>query len=168
MKRFLEVLLYILVTIGLITLCSCEKEDVLPEVCTGGCEAYLDLPYELDENGYYHIDLDWDGQYYPRFTIDTYASPTEEFWHYNGVSVVQANFYTDKTWKLNNDILPIVQKNRIYLSPNKNSSKLYGRRVVGPFPPEMEGDTITINAVIFWDAGINYLEKEISINFIVE
>lgn len=168
MKKLLEFTLYFLVIIGLLTLCSCEKEDVLPEVCAGGCEASLNLPYELDENGYYRVDLSWGGQHYPRFTIETFASPTEEFWHYNGTSIVQANFYTDKTWTFNNDVLPVVQENRIYLSPNKNSSKLYGRRVVGPFPPEMEGDTIQINAVIFWDAGINYIEKEISIKFIVE
>ena len=52
--------------------------------------------------------------------------------------------------------------------PDENIKELYGKRIVGPFPPEMEGDTINIKAVIFWDAGINYLEKEISIDFIVE
>tara|TARA_B110000977_G_C10923857_1_gene434243 strand:+ start:345 stop:851 length:507 start_codon:yes stop_codon:yes gene_type:complete len=168
MKKLLEVILYVLVTIGLLSLCSCEKEEVLPDVCPGGCEAFLELPSEIDENGYYHIDLSWDGTYYPRFSINTFATPTGEFWHYNGVSVVQANFYTDTTWEYGYDVIPIVAQTRVYLSKNENIKELYGKRIVGPFPPEMEGDTINIKAVIFWDAGINYLEKEISIDFIVE
>lgn len=165
----IEVLPHFIVLVLLILFASCSKDDSIPQVCYDGtCDARLEIPGELDDNGYYHIDLEWNGQYYPRFSIDTYADATDSYWWYNDQPVVQANFYTDTTWKFQNDVLPIVQQNRIYLSSKDKSNILYGKRIVGPFPPEMQGDTIQINAVIFWDAGINYKEKEISIKFIVE
>ena len=165
----IDVIPHFVVLFLLILFASCSKEDDIPQVCyDGSCDARLEIPGNLDENGYYHIDLNWNGQYYPRFSIDTYADATDPYWWYNDQPVVQANFYTDTTWKFQNDVLPIVQQNRIYLSSKDKSNTLYGKRIVGPFPPEMQGDTIEIKAVIFWDAGINYKEKEISIKFIVE
>ena len=168
MKKLLEVILYVLVTIGLLSLCSCEKEEVLPDVCPGGCEAFLELPSEIDENGYYHIDLSWNGTYYPRFSINTFATPTGEFWHYNGVSVVQANFYTDTTWEYGYDVIPIVAQTRVYLSKNENIKELYGKRIVGPFPPELIGDTISIYMKIKWDIGDILITDHYVEKFIVE
>jgi hypothetical protein len=160
---------HLIVLTLLLVFASCTKEDLKPPTCTDGdCNGYLELPYPIDENGYYHVDLSWDGQYYPRFSIDTYAEPTDPYWWYNETPVVQANFYTENTWTFQHDELPVVQNNRIYLSKNENSSNLYGKRIVGPIPPQMEGDTLNIKAVIFWDAGINYVEKEISLKIIVE
>ena len=165
----IEVVPHFLVLILLLFFASCTKEEAIPQICyDGDCDARVDVPGTLDENGYYHIDLDWSGQYYPRFSIDTYADATDPYWWYNDQPVVQANFYTDDTWNFQYDELPIVQQNRIYLSSRDKSNTLYGKRIVGPIPPQMQGDTIAIKAVIFWDAGINYKEKEISIKFIVE
>lgn len=162
-----------IVGIGLLVLmlamfASCSKDDI-PQICyDGSCDATLELPGNIDSNGYYHIDLEWNGEYYPRFSIDIYADATDPYWWYNETPVAQANFYTDTTIDVGYDIIPVVQSSRINLSSRNKSNTLYGKRIVGPFPPEMKGDTIDVKAVIFWDAGINYKEKEISIKFIVE
>jgi len=162
-----------IVGIGLLVLmlamfASCSKDDI-PQVCyDGSCDATLELPGNIDSNGYYHIDLEWNGEYFPRFSIDIYADATDPYWWYNETPVAQANFYTDTTIDVGYDIIPVVQSSRINLSSRDKSNTLYGKRIVGPFPPEMKGDTIDVKAVIFWDAGINYKEKEISIKFIVE
>lgn len=147
---------------------SCSKDDI-PQICyDGSCDARLEIPGTLDSNGIYHVDLEWNGEYYPRFSIDTYADATDPYWWYNESPVVQANFYTDTTVDVGYDVIPVVQSSRVYLSSKNKSNTLYGKRIVGPFPPEIKGDTIEVKAVIFWDAGINYKEKEISIKFIVE
>lgn len=162
-----------IIGIGLLVLmlamfASCSKDDV-PQVCyDGSCDATLELPGNIDSNGYYHIDLEWNGEYFPRFSIDIYADATDPYWWYNETPVAQANFYTDTTIDVGYDVIPVVQSSRVNLSSRDKSNTLYGKRIVGPFPPEMKGDTIDVKAVIFWDAGINYKEKEISIKFIVE
>ena len=162
-----------IVGIGLLVLmlamfASCSKDDI-PQVCyDGSCDASLELPGNIDSNGYYHIDLDWNGEYFPRFSIDVYADATDPYWWYNETPVAQANFYTDTTIDVGYDVIPVVQSSRVNLSSRDKSNTLYGKRIVGPFPPEMKGDTIDVKAVIFWDAGINYKEKELFIKFIVE
>jgi len=162
-----------IVGIGLLVLmlamfASCSKDDI-PQVCyDGSCDASLELPGNIDSNGYYHIDLDWNGEYFPRFSIDVYADATDPYWWYNETPVAQANFYTDTTIDVGYDVIPVVQSSRVNLSSRDKSNTLYGKRIVGPFPPEMKGDTIEVRAVIFWDAGINYKEKELFIKFIVE
>ena len=162
-----------IVGIGLLVLmlamfASCSKDDI-PQVCyDGSCDASLELPGNIDSNGYYRIDLDWNGEYFPRFSIDVYADATDPYWWYNETPVAQANFYTDTTIDVGYDVIPVVQSSRVNLSSRDKSNTLYGKRIVGPFPPEMKGDTIEVRAVIFWDAGINYKEKELFIKFIVE
>ena len=133
---------------------SCSIEEALdPPTCYGGeCNATFIVDGELDSNGYYHVDLDFSEQYYPRFDILINANPTDPWWWYNDNPVVQANFYTEDTWEFQNDILPVVQPNRIYLSQVSTYS-MSGKRIVGPIPPHMEGDTIYIEPEVFWDAG---------------
>lgn len=158
----------LMLLLSMVLLASCSKEEV-PQVCfDGSCDASLEIDAVLDSNGYYHVDLDWNSEYWPRFSVGTYADSTDPYWWYNDSPVVQANFYTDTTIEVGNDVIPIVQSSRIYLSSRNGSKVLYGKRIVGPFPPEMQGDTLEIKAEIFWDAGIHYKEKEISLKFIIE
>mgnify|MGYP001424301903 CR=1 FL=1 len=45
---------------------------------TGGCPMDCHYcPFEKDENGIYHVPLDWTGEYLPYFFIDVTASPTD-------------------------------------------------------------------------------------------
>ena len=65
-------------------------------------------------------------------------------------------------------ILPIVQNNtRIYFNENENTYT--SRRTVGPFPPELVGDTISLYMKVMWEFGNTFIEKEGYVEkFIVE
>lgn len=147
---------------------ACTKPDDIPDVCVGGqCEAQYILQYPLDNNGYYHVKLDYTQKHYPRFDIEVIATPTTPYWWYNDQPVVQANFETDTYWTFENDILPVVQYNRVYLT-KVSDSKMYTKRVVGPIPPHLQGDTISISSTCFWDAGEFYKKKQHSFKIILE
>ena len=49
---------------------SCSKTDDISSPCmSGDCDARLILDYPQDTNGYYHVDLNFNAEYYPRFNI---------------------------------------------------------------------------------------------------
>ena len=133
---------------------SCSPEDSLdPPTCIGGeCIAQFSVEGIIDENGYFHVNLDWDAEYYPRFNIEVQSNLTDPWWWYNEVPVIQANFYTGDNWQFQNDELPIVQSNRVYLK-KIGDNKAYAKRIVGPIPPQFKNDTIYIEPDVFWDAG---------------
>jgi len=149
-----DILPHLAALILALLLVSCSIEEELnPPTCYGGeCNATFEVDGWLDTNGYYHVDLDYNSQYYPRFNIFINANPTDPWWWYNDVPVVQASFFTENTWEFQNDILPVVQPTRIYLS-QETSTRMVGKRIVGPIPPEMQGDTIYIEPEVFWEAG---------------
>ena len=80
---------------------SCTKEDIITSPCiTGDCDAGLILDYPQDENGYYHVDLDFTGEYYPRFNIFVEADDMYPEYQYNGRTVIEARFDTDTFWTI--------------------------------------------------------------------
>ena len=164
----------IVLILSLFLLSSCEKDEVLNEICVNGdCSAYFTVPYQQDSSGYFHVKLDYSGEHDPYFIIEAYATAVVPEYRYNDTSVVEAEFKGDKTLKvlianhLNSyEIIPVVQETSIYLSGN--SDTLFGRRTVGPIPPSMIGDTLNVNAEIFWDAGMQSKFKNYSLKFIIE
>lgn len=133
---------------------SCSVEEALdPPTCMGGnCSAEFYIDGELDENGYYHVKLNWDGEYNPRFNIDIISNLTDTWYWYNGSPVIQANFYTDDMIDTGYEKIPIVQPTRVYLSQQSENSA-YGKRIVGPVSFEYKNDTIYIEPEISWEAG---------------
>jgi hypothetical protein len=187
----------------LLSTASCTVDPVAPDTCPGGCDAQMLFPVQADTNGYYHIGLDWTGEYLPWFYVDIKATPTAPEYQYNGDSVVEARFDSNTSWVLGDDLviqqpiytpfgsytsnwLPIptswvdvklpqykgeeiniAQNTSLYFS-EKNGS-LYSRRILGPFPPAMKGDTITVYMRVFWEAGEHSVLKDnFSQKFIVE
>ena len=183
---------------------SCTPEELLIPTCaTGDCNAQIEFYRTADENGYYHIPLDWTGEYLPYFFVDVYADKTSDHYRYNDMSVVTARFDSDTSWIIGdtlvvrqsyyspfgnttqqgvplpagyNDInLPqyigtkvnVAQNTAIYFHDSPDGFKT--RRYLGPFIPQMIGDTITVYMKVNWDAGdhsqikSDYLEK-----FIIE
>ena len=62
----------------------------------------------------------------------------------------------------------IAQNTEIYFS-DKGNSNLYTKRMLGPFPPESIGDTITLYMEVFWDAGMeSQIKNHYKQKFIVE
>ena len=187
----------------ILTALSCSKLP-LPETCPGGCDAQMVFPVTADINGYYHVELDWSREYLPYFTVDVLASTIDPFYRYNEVPVVMANFDSNTTWIIGEDIvftestyepftgdytysgtpLPngtidihlsqfkgtkvnIVQPTEIHFQ--EEDFTLYSKRVVGPIPPSVIGDTITLYMEVFWDAGDkSILKSHYSEKFIVE
>jgi hypothetical protein len=185
-------------------LASCTIDPIAPETCPGGCDAQMIFPVEADANGFYHLELNWDGDYLPWFYIDVEATPVDDSYRYNGRSVVEAKFDSDTSWILGKDLviqqplynpffgnytsswvpipsstvdinLPqyagteinIAQNTNIYFSEENGS--LFTRRILGPFPPAIKGDTITVYMKVFWEAGMESLTKDdFSQKFIVE
>ena len=187
-----------------ILLASCEVEPLAPETCPGGCDAQMIFPVEADANGYYHIDLNWDGEYLPWFYVDVEATEVDNEYKYNNNSVVEATFDSNTSWIIGSDLiiqqpiynpffgnytsswepiptefvdvelpqytgteLNIAQGTKLYFS--KKNGKLKTRRVLGPFPPAMKGDTITLYMKVYWEAGpLSFTKDDFSQKFIVE
>lgn len=152
-----------------LTALSCSKEELrFAPICEGGdCNAIFELNYPQDANGYYHVELDFEQQYLPRFDIEVNASSTSQDYWYNNSPVVVAAFDTDTYWQFQYDELPVVQGTNVYLN-RQDTGRMYGKRIVGPIPPEMIGDTINIYPQIMWDAGNAYEIKDFSIKIIIE
>lgn len=183
---------------------ACTPEPLDSPCISGDCDARMIFPSPADENGYYHVQLDWTREYLPYFAVDVEASSISEEYRYNGVPVVEAEFDSDTEWRLGDNVvfteplynpftsnttsagnplpvgtktvnlsqfsgitLNIVQGTGLYFK--EVDGKLYTRRIVGPIPPAVIGDTITLYMKIFWDAGSKSIFKNhYKESFIVE
>lgn len=153
----------LLISMMLAVSCTTEQELDPPTCINGDCSAQFILDGELDQNGFYHVKLNWQGEYSPRFDIHITSTVTDPWYWYNGSPVVQANFYTENMIDTGYEKIPIVQSSRIYLSM-KESNKAYGKRIVGPIPTSFKNDTIYIEPEVFWEAGSKSIGK--SYNFL--
>ena len=147
---------------------ACTKTPLTPDACPGGCDARMIFPVEKDQNGYYTIDLNWTGEYLPYFIVDIEATPVDPQWRYNDYSAVEAEFTSDRWWVLGDPQvwMNVVQDETVRF--REIGGKLRSKRVIGPFPPSSEGDTITIHMEVFWDAWEKSLFKNYSEKFIVK
>ena len=182
------------VTFLIVLLTSCSPDELSPDTCPGGCDGQMLWNYERDANGYYHVPLDWTGEYLPYFFVDVTASEVDPYWQYNEESVVEARFDSNTSWRIGDnlvisvpyytpfgnytssglplpagwtdvnltqyegELINIAQPTGIRFS--KKNGRLMSRRYLGPFIPEMIGDTITVNMRILWDAGDNSIVKD--------
>lgn len=157
---------------------ACTEEDVRPSLCQDGfCDGMLYTPYTKDSNGYYHVDLNFEGDYLPRFSIYVEADDVDPFYYYNDIGVVQSAFESSSYWVMNNGVeVDIVQETTIYLNNSPENTEYipsiqgrkWGKRIVGPIPNEFVGDTIVIRAEIYWDGGSNIASQLFEEKFIIE
>ena len=188
----------------LFTLASCEKDFLLPPTCESGeCNAYIEFYKDIDSNGYYHVELDWTGEYLPYFYVDVFADKTDPYYRYNDMAVATARFNSNTSWVIGDTLVVqqvlydpfglqdqygipvpadytdlnltqfegievnIAQNTTLYFNDQPQGYKT--RRYLGPFIPQMIGDTITVYMQVKWDAGTesvtksNFVEK-----FIIE
>ena len=156
------------------TLSSCTKPYDDPTVCvTGDCFAEFSIAAPRDSNGFYHVSLDYEGEYDPRFNIDGLASAVSSEFQYNNSSVVSAIFRGDKEIQIviaehlnQTEVIPVVQETQVYFSGNSNI--LSTRRVVGPIPRSLKGDTLSVKVNVLWDAGSKSIIKDFSLKIILE
>lgn len=162
--------------VGLIifTLFSCSKPPLEYSTCvTGDCFAEFSIDGAKDSNGFYHVKLDYDGEYDPRFTINAVASAISEEYRYNNTSAVAARFEGDKSITIQvaehlnyTEVVPIVQETQVYFSGT--SDRLTTKRIVGPVTRELKGDTLNVKVGIYWDAGIKSISKNFSLKIVLE
>ena len=149
-------------------LIGCTPDPLPSSPCiSGDCQARMEFPTPKDENGYYHVDLEWGGTYYPYFNLDVYASKLRPEFEYNGIQLVEANFDSDYTWTYNSYEVNIAQNSTIRFTDKGDPNFLYSRRTLGPFPPQSEGDTISLVMEVWWE-GDPYPLKTFREKFIVK
>ena len=103
-----------------ILLINCTKPDEVSSPCiSGDCDARLILDYPLDSNGYYHVDLDFNGEYYPRFNIYVEADDMYSEYQYNGSTIIEAKFDTNTFWTIDGDLNFTVPLYNPWLSLNQ-------------------------------------------------
>ena len=142
----------ILITMLLI-FSSCTKEEVFEDVC-GDCLVNFEVPFEKDENGYYHATLNYNSAGSARFNIDTYASVTE--------STISSIFVGDIT--INEAMmLYMVQPSRLIHDENG-----FTRRVVGPVLTKNIGDTLTVKVETYWESNSSWEVSKNTLKFIIK
>lgn len=115
----------------------------------------------LDSNGYIHMDLDWTGYYYPRFTVGVDATTSKN-------ERVVAKFTSDAGFDVGMyGEQEVVQSTTLYLSKYAEG-KSYTKRTIGPIPPQMEGDTLLVNVEIVRFEGKSEKKSNYLLKFIVE
>ncbi len=97
-----------LISLGLLSIllfsCTKEEEAFIPLCPDGECDAIMQLPYPQDSEGNYLVDLDWDGEYWPRFDIEVLAEETSPEYWYNGEPHIIAEFDTDSYWVMGDSL----------------------------------------------------------------
>ena len=97
-----------LISLGLLSIllfsCTKEEEAFIPLCPDGECDAVMQLPYPQDSEGNYLVDLDWDGEYWPRFDIEVLAEETSPEYWYNGEPHIIAEFDTDSYWVMGDSL----------------------------------------------------------------
>lgn len=99
------------------------------------------------------------------FTISLYQ-PWLGLWTYSGVPIPYENttVYLDQ---FEGTIVPVVQDTEIYFSEQEDG-RFTTKRTVGPFPPTMIGDTISVFMKVKWDIGENLTKDGFVEKFIIE
>ena len=77
---------------------SCDQKD--PVCITGECQGQMYLDYTKDNNGYYHVPLDWSGQFLPDLIFMLRGSKTTTRCMAADNSIIYAYFDTDTYWAL--------------------------------------------------------------------
>jgi len=88
-----------------ILLYSCSEPYESPTCITGDCDAKMIFPVNADENGFYHVKLDWSRDFLPYFTVEVEASPVSSEYTYNNESHVIANFDSDTIWTIGESVV---------------------------------------------------------------
>lgn len=99
------------------------------------------------------------------FTISLYR-PWQGLWTYSGTPIPYENT-TVYLSQFEGTIVPVVQSTPIHFSENE-LGEFTTRRTVGPFPPTMIGDTISIYMKVRWDIGESYTKDHYIEKFIIE
>lgn len=132
---------------------SCSKEEVFEDVC-GKCLVEFNVPFEQDGNGYYIANLTYNRSGSARFSIDTFATISENAYTYSifkGDIVVSESMMVD-----------MVQESRL-----NHDNKGYTKRIVGPVLTKFIGDTLTVDVETYWEGNTSWEVTKNTLKFII-
>lgn len=141
---------------------------------------HITLDWSQEYYPYFHVDIDASPTSEPyKYNGDSVVSAkfdSDTSWVIGDTLVMKQAYYKPFTgeWSSTAGALPthwrnlnltqfkgtvinIAQNTSIYFS--KKQGSLTTRRTLGPFPPHMKGDTITVFMEVIWDAGDYSLKK---------
>ena len=98
-------LIFILITFTGCSLITNEELDINDSICPDGdCWVRLYTDFEVDSNGYHHVEPEWYSQNSGRFNIHIESSTTNYRCQYNGMTVVSSRFDSDSYWEIESGI----------------------------------------------------------------
>jgi len=141
-----------------------EASDIIPEYRYNGMAVV---------EGWFDTDTYWQLQDTIAFIIPLYKGfgglKSSPYWNATPLAIGNKTVYLSQYAGM---LVPIVQQNtRTYFQRYEENyigftseykpqeGNLWSKRIVGPIPIEMEGDTIQIFTKIIWEAGNNSIEK---------
>ena len=92
---------YFLFFLSTLVSCSLFEEETSNSSCPNGeCWVRIYTDFEVDSNGYHHVEPFWYSQNSGRFNLHIESSPTMEVCHYHGVPYVTSKFNSDTYWEV--------------------------------------------------------------------
>tara|TARA_R100000951_G_scaffold75033_2_gene63232 strand:- start:709 stop:1266 length:558 start_codon:yes stop_codon:yes gene_type:complete len=133
---------------------SCSKEEVYEDVC-GECLVKFEVPFDKDSNGYYHAKVRYNKSGAGRFSIDTYATQSEDVYIY---SIFKGDIIVSESM-----MVDMVQESRL-----NHDDEGYTKRIVGPVLTKFIGDTLTVNVETYWEGNASWQVSKNTLKFIIE
>lgn len=170
---------------------NCYATMYLPGSQDSNGYYHVPLDWSREYYPYFHVDIDASPTSEPyKYNGDSVVSAkfdSDTSWVIGDTLVIKQAYYKPFTgewsstagplptdWRNLNltqfkgTVINVAQNTTIYFS-QKQEGFLTTRRTLGPFPPHMKGDTITIYMQVIWDAGDNSIVKDdYTEKFIVE
>ena len=125
-----------------------------------GASTPLDIEYiSPDENGYFNIYLNFEGEYWPWFKIDAYATKLKKEWLINGVPFVTAGFTSDKAWVIGDTLTYSVPLYRPYGGLTNSSGQMIPEQTNEVTLTQFAGIEVNLvqNAAIYFSERGNFL-----------
>ena len=109
-----------------------------------------------DNNGYYHVELNWDQRYWPRFMIDVYSNKLKEEWLINNEPFVTARFNSNKSWIIGDTLVYEVPLYKEFGGLSTSSGQMIPDTLSSVYLTQFEGIEVNVvqnTSIYFKDIG---------------
>jgi hypothetical protein len=109
-----------------------------------------------DNNGYFHIELNWNQRYWPRFMIDVYANKINKGWLINDEPFVSARFSSNKSWIIGDTLVYDVPLYREFGGLSTSSGQILPDTLSTVYLTQFEGIEVNVvqnTSIYFKDIG---------------
>jgi len=169
---------------------DCSASIIFPQSADKNGYYHVKLDWHKEYYPYFSVDVEADPTsseyHYNGDPVVTAQFDSDTAWVIGDTLVMKQAYYKPFTgewtstggplpthWKnldltqFKGTVVNIAQNTHIYFK--NTGKKMISKRVLGPFPPHLRGDTITLYMEVMWDAGDNSVRKPYFLEkFIVE